>query len=26
VDETVHKERGDGVERASTTATSLDAE
>ncbi|GKA89660.1 hypothetical protein Tco_0811472 [Tanacetum coccineum] len=26
VDETVHKERGDNVERAVTTATSLDAE
>ncbi|GJV66107.1 putative ribonuclease H-like domain-containing protein [Tanacetum coccineum] len=26
VDETVHKERGDGMERAATTAASLDAE
>ncbi|GKG21871.1 hypothetical protein Tco_0384466, partial [Tanacetum coccineum] len=26
VDETVHEERGDSVERAATTATSLDAE
>ncbi|GKG10279.1 hypothetical protein Tco_0339025, partial [Tanacetum coccineum] len=25
-DETIHKERGDSVERAATTATSLDAE